>query len=163
MPPLSTPNYPHKRWSEKKIIPRVGQHGAATVARPRSGSTCAGEHGRAWPSRPRSAESFCACVRHLVLGFWAAGVRARARPGKPTNSRCLGVFSFQEVRLKGVAGYSDTNKKNKLHNPSVLRKMNLLSLINPSLTYVYCSILLSNHKLIRLKRFVSQNSLNLCI
>jgi hypothetical protein len=51
----------------------------------------------------------------------------------------------------------------KLQNPSVIRETNLLSLINLSLAYIYCSTTLSNHELIRLKKFVSQNSLNLCI
>ena len=37
-----------------------------------------------------------------------------------------------------------------------------LSLINMSLAHVYCSTTLSNHKLIRLKRFVSQISRKLC-
>jgi hypothetical protein len=38
-------------------------------------------------------------------------------------------------------GEVDSNKKNttKLHDPSVNRETNLLSLINPSLAYVYCS------------------------
>jgi hypothetical protein len=40
--------------------------------------------------------------------------------------------------------------------------MNLLSLINPSLVNIYCSITLSNHGVIRLKRFVSQFSVGLC-
>jgi hypothetical protein len=57
----------------------------------------------------------------------------------------------------------DTNKKNKLQIPSVNREMNLLRVINPSLAYVYCSTTLSNHGLIRLKNFVLQISLNLCI
>jgi hypothetical protein len=35
---------------------------------------------------------------------------------------------------------------------TVIRKMNLLSLINPSLAHVYCSTTLSNHGLIRLKK-----------
>ena len=47
---------------------------------------------------------------------------------------------------------SDTNKKNKLHNPSVLQEMNFLSLINPLLAHVYWSTTLSNHGLIRLKK-----------
>ena len=38
---------------------------------------------------------------------------------------------------------------------------NLLKLINLSLAYVYCSNLLSNYGLIRLKRFVSQFTDNL--
>ena len=59
-------------------------------------------------------------------------------------------------------GYLDTNKKNKLQNPLVNHETNLLSLINLLLTHVYCSTLLSNHGLIRLKRFVSQNSRKLC-
>jgi hypothetical protein len=66
-------------------------------------------------------------------------------------------------RDEDAVGRTSAGDAPKLHNPSVLRKMNLLSLINPSSAYVYCSILLSNHRLIRLKRFVSQNSLNLCI
>ena len=60
-------------------------------------------------------------------------------------------------------GVFDTNKKNELQNPSVLYETNLLSLINPLLAYIYCSITLSNHGLIRLKKFVSQNSLNLYV
>ena len=51
--------------------------------------------------------------------------------------------------------------KNKLQNPLVNHEMNLLNLINPSLAHI-CSTLLSNHELIRLKRFVSQSSRNLC-
>ena len=54
-----------------------------------------------------------------------------------------------------VMGCSDTNK-NKLQNPSVIHETNLVSLINPSLAYIYCSTTLSNHRLIRLKKFVSQ-------
>ena len=46
--------------------------------------------------------------------------------------------------------------KNKLQNMSVLHETNFLSLINPSLAHVYGSKTLSNHGLIRLKRFVSQ-------
>ena len=53
--------------------------------------------------------------------------------------------------------------KNKLQNLSVIRKTNLLSLINHSLAHVYCSTTLSNYGLIRLNRFISQISLNLCI
>ena len=53
-------------------------------------------------------------------------------------------------------GCSDANKKNKLHNPSVLHEINFLSLINPSLAYVYCSKTLSNHGLIRLKNSSSK-------
>jgi hypothetical protein len=49
-------------------------------------------------------------------------------------------------------GCSDTNKKNKLQNPSVIRETNLLSLINPSLAHVYYSTILLNHSLIRLKK-----------
>jgi len=41
--------------------------------------------------------------------------------------------------------------------------MNLLSLINSSPANVYCSITLSNHKAIRLKKFVSQFTRGLCI
>ena len=37
-----------------------------------------------------------------------------------------------------------------------------LNLINLSLAHVYCSIMLSNHRLIRLKRFVSPISRKLC-
>ena len=37
----------------------------------------------------------------------------------------------------------------------LIYEMNLLSLINPSLAYIYGSITLSNHGLIRLNRFVS--------
>ena len=37
------------------------------------------------------------------------------------------------------------------------REMNLLSLINMSLEFVYGSAALSNHDLIRLKRFISQS------
>jgi hypothetical protein len=59
-------------------------------------------------------------------------------------------------------GCSDTNKKNKLQIPLVNREMNLLSLINPSLAHVYCSTTVSNHGLIRLKKFVSRISCNLC-
>ena len=56
----------------------------------------------------------------------------------------------------------DTNKNNKLQNPSVLHETNLLSLINPSLVHVYCSTTLSHYRLIRLKRFVSQINHKLC-
>jgi hypothetical protein len=38
--------------------------------------------------------------------------------------------------------------------------MNLLRLINLSLAHVYCSMILSNHGMIRLKKFVSQNTRN---
>ena len=42
-------------------------------------------------------------------------------------------------------GCSDTNKKNKLQNPSVIRKTNLLSLMNPLLAHVtvapHCQIM----------------------
>ena len=48
---------------------------------------------------------------------------------------------------------SDTNKK--------INDASLLSLINLSLAYVYCSTTLSNHGLIKLKKFVSQSSRNL--
>jgi hypothetical protein len=40
---------------------------------------------------------------------------------------------------------------------------NLLNLINPSLANVYCSTSLSNHGVIRLKRFVSQFTRNYAI
>jgi len=40
--------------------------------------------------------------------------------------------------------------------------MNLLSLINPSLANIYCSIILSNYGAIRLKRLVSQFTRELC-
>jgi len=50
--------------------------------------------------------------------------------------------------------YSDSNKKNKL-------QMNLLSLINPSLAYVYCTTVLSNYGLVRLNKLVSQISLSM--
>jgi hypothetical protein len=59
-------------------------------------------------------------------------------------------------------GCSDINKKNKLQIPPVNHEMNLLSLINPSLPHVYYSTTVSNHGLIRLKKFVSQISRNLC-
>ena len=39
---------------------------------------------------------------------------------------------------------------------------NLMSLINPSLAYVYCSNLVSNHVLISLIRFVSRFTIYLC-
>ena len=39
---------------------------------------------------------------------------------------------------------------------------NLLSLINPLLANVYCSTTLSNHSVIRLKRFVSRFTCKLC-
>jgi hypothetical protein len=52
--------------------------------------------------------------------------------------------------------------KNKLQNPSVNHEINLLSLINPSLAHVLLCTLLLNHELIRLKRFVSQITRNLC-
>jgi hypothetical protein len=41
--------------------------------------------------------------------------------------------------------------------------MNLLSQINPSLAYVYCSTSLSNHGLIRLKRFFSRKLVTICV
>ena len=37
-----------------------------------------------------------------------------------------------------------------------------MSLINPSLEYIYCSNLVSNHVLIRLIKFVSRFTVNLC-
>ena len=58
-------------------------------------------------------------------------------------------------------GYSDTNKNNKLHNPSVLHETNFLNIIKSSLAHGYCSTTLSNHDLIRLKKFVSQIGHNL--
>jgi hypothetical protein len=70
---------------------------------------------------------------------------------------------FGRCHMRALYRVFDTNKKNKLQNLSVIHKTNLLSLINPSSAHVYCSITLSNHRLIRLKKFVSQNSLNLCI
>ena len=42
-----------------------------------------------------------------------------------------------------------------VQNSSVNYEMNLMSLINLSLVYSYCSNLVSNHDLIRLIRFVS--------
>ena len=46
-------------------------------------------------------------------------------------------------------GCSDTNKKNKLQNPSVIRKTNLLSLMNPLLAHVtvapHCHIMDNNN------------------
>jgi hypothetical protein len=56
--------------------------------------------------------------------------------------------------------FLDTNKKHKLQIPSVNHETNLLRLINPSLAYIYCSTIVSNHGLIRLKKFVSQISRN---
>jgi hypothetical protein len=50
-----------------------------------------------------------------------------------------------------------------VHISSVNREMSLLNLINLSLLYVYCSTTSSNYELIRLKKFVLQISLNLCI
>ena len=47
-------------------------------------------------------------------------------------------------------------------NPPVNRDTNLLSLINPVLANVYCSTILSNHDAIKLKRFVSQFTRNMC-
>jgi len=44
----------------------------------------------------------------------------------------------------------------KLQILSVNCVVNLLSLINPSLVNVYCSIILLNHYAIRLRRFVLQ-------
>ena len=55
-------------------------------------------------------------------------------------------------------GCLDINKKTNYINPSVLHETNFLSLINLSLAYFYCSTILSNYGLIRLKRFVSQIS-----
>jgi hypothetical protein len=52
----------------------------------------------------------------------------------------------------GCRRCSNAKKKNKLYNPSIIHKIDLLSLINPSLAYVYCSIILSNYELIRLKK-----------
>ena len=43
-----------------------------------------------------------------------------------------------------------------------LQYLNLMSLINPSLEYVYCSNLVSNNAIIRLIRFVSRFTVNLC-
>jgi hypothetical protein len=40
----------------------------------------------------------------------------------------------------------------------LIREMNLLSLINLSLAYVYCSTTLLNHELIMLNKFISQIS-----
>ena len=40
--------------------------------------------------------------------------------------------------------------------------MNFLDIINISLAHVYCSTTLSNHRLIRLKRFISQINRKLC-
>jgi hypothetical protein len=48
-------------------------------------------------------------------------------------------------------GCSNTNKNNKLQNPSVIRETNLLSLINLLLAHIYCGTTLSNYGLIRLK------------
>ena len=44
----------------------------------------------------------------------------------------------------------------------LIRKTIFLSLINLSLAYVYCSTTLSNHELIRFKRFASQINHKLC-
>ena len=46
--------------------------------------------------------------------------------------------------------------QNFLHGWIVHRETNLMNLINSSLEIVYCSTTLSNHGLIRLKRFVSK-------
>jgi hypothetical protein len=45
---------------------------------------------------------------------------------------------------------SDTNKKNKLHIPRLNREMNLLSLINQSLTHIFTVAISANHGLISL-------------
>ena len=52
--------------------------------------------------------------------------------------------------------------QNKLQIPHINCETNLLSLINLSLRNVYCSITLSNHGVVRLKRFVSQFTCKLC-
>jgi hypothetical protein len=58
-------------------------------------------------------------------------------------------LKFRGVILDVIRGYqierSDNNKKNKLQKSLVIRETNLLSLINLSLAYVYCSTTLSNH------------------
>jgi len=58
---------------------------------------------------------------------------------------------------------SDTNKNNKLHNPSVLHETIFLSLINPSLAYVYCSHTLSNHELDSSRKLVVNYAISFII
>ena len=72
------------------------------------------------------------------------------------------VTKIQEVSYEGVIWDVRILIKNKLQNPLVLHETNLLSLINPSSAHAYCITTLSNHGLIRLKRFVSQISHKLC-
>jgi hypothetical protein len=58
-------------------------------------------------------------------------------------------------------GFSILIKKNKLHVRWIIREMNLLSLINSLLAYFITIAISANHKLIRIKKIVSQIILTL--
>jgi hypothetical protein len=69
---------------------------------------------------------------------------------------------FWGCHIRCYMGCLDTNKK-QIQNPSVNRETNLLSLINPSLAHVLLwHFIVKSYRLIRLKKFVLQNSRNLC-
>ena len=82
------------------------------------------------------------------------------------GSSTKGLFSWQKNLPQHVTSDIRTHIWNIKH--SLITKqlnilpgnyeINLLSLINPSLTNIYCSTTLSNHCAIRVKRFVSQFS-----
>jgi hypothetical protein len=61
----------------------------------------------------------------------------------------LGVTSDASEEYR--EGFSDTNKKNKLQNPSENCETNLMILINPSLAHIGTIALMDNHGLIMLK------------
>jgi hypothetical protein len=81
-----------------------------------------------------------------------------ARPGVRRGV----LDSANKVEIWCRTWCSDSNKKNKLQNSSVIHETNLLSLINSSLAHVYCSTTLSNHGLIRLKN-LSRKIILICV
>jgi hypothetical protein len=86
------------------------------------------------------------------------------------GSSTKGLFSWQKILPQHITLDIRTHIWNikrslitkQLHIPPGNYEINLLSIINPSLTNIYCSTILSNHCAIRVKRFVSQFSGELC-
>jgi hypothetical protein len=114
--------------------------------------------------------SYSPRISEILGGAWAPTAHNWASPlpahgvGPLLYSHRIRIqrLKFKKVSYQGVANVRILIK-NKLQNPLVIRETNLLSIINQSLAHVYCSTTLSKYGLIRLKNFVSQNSLNLCI
>ena len=119
------------------------------------------------PARMRPTERVCTCFwPHDAALACSSAVSVRQQQD-PCFRPCLVSTESSKIPVTSNIWTHTWSIKyrliqNQLHRWRLISVTNFLTIINLSLAHAYCSTTMSNHGLIRLKRFVSQINRKLC-